>query len=367
MKILICTPEYYPNGSGIANVAYNVAEQLKKKGVECIICSPTGPDIEIKCLEGCGRLSLIHFWYNVDKYFKDKDNNYDAVWLHYPLFIGNVPFKKCLITVHSTAYGFMNENISPKFYYRLSYLLEKFCLNKFRKKVRFTGVSNRTCKELESILVHGQAVKLIFNGADTSIFKPVTSKNFSRKKFNIPQNSKVILSVGRLVDHKMPFLMLDVFHQLQEKTSNKYALVVAGKGKLFEPLKEYSITHNIDNVQFLGYVSDNDLPDLYSCSDYFIITSNYEGGEPVLTVAEAMASGLPCIASNIPNLKIVEFSNAGILIDFSDPKKATEDIFNYVSKESPRHSINAREFAVQNLNWSIIAEKYLDELKTLQP
>lgn len=37
MKLLICVSEYYPYGSGIANVAYNVVEQLKKRGVDCTV------------------------------------------------------------------------------------------------------------------------------------------------------------------------------------------------------------------------------------------------------------------------------------------------------------------------------------------
>lgn len=365
MKILICTSEYYPYGSGVANVAYSVVEQLKKMGVECTVCSPTGPDIQIPCLKGCGRLSLIHFWHNVGKYFKNKANDYSAVWLHYPLFTGNIPFKNCLITVHSTAYGFMNENISPKPYYKLSYLLEKFCLNKFGKETPFTGVSSKTCKELGKVLVRNQSITCILNGVNTSIFQPSSSKYSLRKKFNIPLDSQVILSVGRLVDHKMPFLMLDFFKEFQKKTSDKYVLVIAGKGRLFEPLREYCKSNNIANVFFLGFVSDDHLPDLYSCSDYFIITSKYEGGEPVLTVAEAMASGLPCIASSIPNFKIVESSKSGICIDFSDSKKAAELILDFVRKGTSEKSIYARNYAVQSLDWSILANKYLNEFKMI--
>ena len=59
MKILICTSEYYPQGSGIANVAYNVVEKLKKKGITCEVCSPVGPDIKLGSEIKYGRLSLL--------------------------------------------------------------------------------------------------------------------------------------------------------------------------------------------------------------------------------------------------------------------------------------------------------------------
>ena len=47
MRVLICATEYYPNGSGIANVAFNVVRELESMGVECTVCSPTGPDIKL--------------------------------------------------------------------------------------------------------------------------------------------------------------------------------------------------------------------------------------------------------------------------------------------------------------------------------
>lgn len=360
MRLLICTTEYYPHGSGIANVAYNVVEQLKKMGVDCTVCSPTGPDIQINSLNGCGRLGLIHYWYKVGKHFRNKADEYDAVWLHYPLFIGHIPFKKCLITVHSTAYGFMVQKINP-IYYKLGSILEKICLNRFSEKTRFTGVSSKTCKETHEILTGNPNILYIPNGVDTTLFKPSEETGKIRDKFGIPQDAKIILSVGRLVDHKMLFSMIDTFNVIQ-KTYGKYILVIAGKGNLFEPLQEYVAKNNIKNITFIGYVQDSDLPDLYSCSDYFIISSKYEGGEPVLTVAEAMASGLSCIVSNIPNLRLVEDVNCGIVVDFTDIRKAGNDIINYFGKDNSKESNAAREYAVKNLDWGMLSEIYLDEL-----
>lgn len=361
MKLLICTTEYYPHGSGIANVAYNVVEQLKKMGVDCTVCSPTGPDIKIKSLNGYGRLGLIHYWYKVGKHFRNKADEYDAVWLHYPLFIGHIPFKKCLITVHSTAYGFMIQKINPM-YYMLCFALEKICLNRFREKTRFTGVSSEICAQLNKIINVDSEIKYIPNGVDTTLFKPSKEKDKMRGKFGIPPDSKVILSVGRLINSKMPFLMMDTFYEIQ-KIYKDYVLVIAGNGKLFKKLQKYIIRNDIKNVLFLGHVHiDDDLPDLYSCSDYFIISSKYEGGEPVLTVAEAMASGLPCIVSNIPNFKMVEDSNSGIVVDFSDIQKAGKNIINYFRGDNTKESNAARDCATKNLDWGVLSKIYLDEL-----
>ena len=91
------------------------------------------------------------------------------------------------------------------------------------------------------------------------------------------------------------------------------------------------------------------------------MTSKYEG-QP-LTLLEAMSSGLFCIVSNIPNLRIVEDAKCGSIVDFGDIEKAAEGIIEYFEMDNLGHSKNAREYAVNNLNWKIIAEKYLEEFE----
>ena len=76
------------------------------------------------------------------------------------------------------------------------------------------------------------------------------------------------------------------------------------------------------------------MPDLYACSDYFIAASRYEGGEPILTLAEAMASGLPCIVSDIPNFRFIERVKSGIVVNFNDVEKVTEDVTEYLKNDN---------------------------------
>ena len=76
MKLLICASEYYPYGSGIANVAYNMVEQLKKMEIECTVCSPTG-DIKLgssRIIERFGIIGLLYYWHQVSRYFNKQFN-----------------------------------------------------------------------------------------------------------------------------------------------------------------------------------------------------------------------------------------------------------------------------------------------------
>lgn len=366
MKLLVCATEYYPYGAGIANMAYNVVSQLQGMGVDCTVCSPTGPDIKLgssSMIARFGCLGMLYYWHQVGKYFKQRAINYDVVWLHYPLLLGGNPFNKYVITIHSTAYGM----IYPSFYYiykKFSSSIESYCLNRLSSQMKYIGVSHKSCKEFQTITRGRKEITFIPNGVDIKRFKPTEEKEHLRAKFNIPIHATVLLSVGRLVYHKMPFTLIDIFDKIQKPYGN-YMLVVAGKGELFEQAKEYVTKNNIDNIKFLGFVSDNDLPDLYACSDLFIITSKYEGGEPTLTLAEAMACGLPCIVSDIPNFRIVKDADCGIVVDFGDVEQAVERVVYYLNGKRAEHSRNARKYAVENLDWKIIARRYLEEFESL--
>jgi 1,2-diacylglycerol 3-alpha-glucosyltransferase len=369
MKILICATEYYPYGSGIANVAYNVVEQLKKTGVDCVVCSPTGPDIKLGTQRPFGILGLLFYWYKVATHFKKfNTHEFDAVWLHNPLFLKESPFNNCLVTMNSTFRGQAISKNLPfhlHIYKKFSSVFEKYSLTSFKSNIRFTGVGNNVCKELEEIGLKKERIKYIPNGVDVKLFKPSTQKKEIRNKFNIPEKNLVLLSVGRLNEVKQPLKLIEVFSLICNNLKN-ISLVIAGDGELFEESINFANKLQLDNIIFLGAVDHKiDLPELYSCADSYIITSRYEGGEPPLTLSEAMACGLPCIASNIPNFKIIEISNSGIVVDFSDTNKSAEEILNFIQKDNSECSINARKYVVQNLDWGIISDNYLNEFSKI--
>ena len=152
--------------------------------------------------------------------------------------------------------------------------------------------------------------------------------------------------------------MIEVF-SLLDKMTDKLTLCIAGKGELLDATKKNVQKNDLQKVIFLGYVDDRVLPELYASSDYYIINSIYEGGMPPLTLSEAMASGLPCIVSDIPNFSIVNDAKCGLIVDFGNIELAANEILEYVLKDHPDHKKNARRYAFQFLDWKIISEEYL--------
>lgn len=372
MKILICTPEFPPKASGIGIVVKSVVDQFKIEGHECIICSPTGPDILVgsqSLIERSGGPGLIYFWECVRKYFKNNVSDYDSIWLHHPLFVFENPFGESLITMHTTYTGFSRRsktsghNWGIRTYYSIMNMIEKYSLTAcIKQKSKFTAISKTVVDELRSYGIISE-IELIPNGTDTGRFNIRSNKNNLRKSLKIPENKSVFLWVGRLIEEKRPDILIKIFSKFKHISDN-YFLVIVGYGKLSEQLKKMAEEYALENVKFMGKINHSEMPEIYASSDYYIITSIYEG-QP-LTLLEAISSGLPSIVSDIPNLMFVEEEDCGIVIDFSDIEKAAQKIIEYTKQDNAKYPLNARKFAEENLDWKIITGRYLEELKKVK-
>lgn len=373
MKVLVCVQEYPPlYSSGTGHVAYNVVEQLKRLGVDCTVCSPTGPDIKIGSslmIRRFGIFGLLFYWNKVARYSRESADAFDVAWLHNPLFMRNNYFKKSVVTYNSTYRGMSVRGMySFPFYllYNISAQFEKYSLNHINSNcAKFTAVSRQVVKEIEAIGIDRRKISYIPNGVNVNRFRPADNKNQLKVKFNLPEDAIIILSMGRLTEQKEPYRLIKVFAQVN-KTIRNAMLVIAGRGELLAGAKNLAQRVGLTNVKFMGYVDyEKDASDLYACSDYFAVASKYEGGEPTLTLAEAMASGLPCIVSNIPQFKIIEDANCGIVVDYKDVDKTAGTVIEYLRGDNSKHSKNARQYALDNLSWETISKKYLQEFTGL--
>ena len=114
-----------------------------------------------------------------------------------------------------------------------------------------------------------------------------------RKELGIPLNAKVILSVGEVNKNKNHKVGIEALAKLKDK--NTY-YVICGRGPLMEAHKELAQSFGVsDRVIFAGYRTD--VADFYKMADVFLFPS-FREGLPV-AVMEAMASGLPVIATRI--------------------------------------------------------------------
>ena len=136
-------------------------------------------------------------------------------------------------------------------------------------------------------------------------------KNKLCKELNIPDNSKLILSVGELNENKNHIIVIDALAKLQLN----FHYLICGNGKLKDKLLEHAKSLGVaDRVHLLGYRTDV-LKIMKSC-DVFAFPSKREG----LSVAlmEALACGLPCVASKIRGNSDLITDTCGILVKKED-------------------------------------------------
>lgn len=143
------------------------------------------------------------------------------------------------------------------------------------------------------------AVRIFPCGVDFDKFDIHVDKLSYRSALGIPLDSIVLSTVGRLIPAKNHAFLLEVFREFSKRRPDSF-LVIVGDGALRRDLEQQAIALGLkDMVLFTGNRSD--VPSfLLSVPDIFLQPSLFEGLP--LTLLEAQAAGLPCLASsNITN------------------------------------------------------------------
>ncbi len=142
---------------------------------------------------------------------------------------------------------------------------------------------------------------------------PVEARRRITERYGLDPQRMYLLTVGTVEPRKNLLMLMDALACLPKTTRARFSLLVAGApGWKTSALRRAAtpLVHE-GTVRFLGFVSQDDLPWLYAGSVLFLFPSLYEGfGIPVV---EAMASGVPVVASDIPVMREV-VGNAGVFV-----------------------------------------------------
>jgi glycosyltransferase involved in cell wall biosynthesis len=129
----------------------------------------------------------------------------------------------------------------------------------------------------------------------------------------VPHSKPRLLFVGRLsVQKNLPQLL----HAL-DGVSEQFETTLVGDGELEAQLRQAARDLGLQNVQFHGRVDGPDLRELYRNADVFVLPSEREGMPLVLL--EALAMGLPIVATDVPgNRELVSSGQNGLLVPLGD-------------------------------------------------
>lgn len=193
-------------------------------------------------------------------------------------------------------------------------------------------------------------------GIDVEKFSPnPCDRDKKRQELGINSDDIVLLSVGELNENKNHRLIIELLPYLK----NNIFYVICGKGPLME---EYINLANKLGIQkrlkLMGYV--NDTPNYYRIADLFVFPSKREG-LPV-SIMEAMASGLPIIATDIRESRDLLGDSSNVLFSLDDDR-------DYIIKSINKLLKNRADVSKENVdrakmyNNQVIIKSFLMLLK----
>ena len=240
--------------------------------------------------------------------------------------------------------GFLSYDLAA--YHRVLKPLIKFL---WRKADRVTAVS-RGLKNLANATDPFLPIKIIPNGVDSNIFRP--------KEMSSPKGRLKLLFAGRLSRQKGVDLLISALRLLDPAL--KVDVDIAGDGPERKALEILSRESRFSgSIEFHGWCSKDRLAELYRQADIFVLPSRDEGMSNVLL--EALASGLPVVATKIAgNDEVIFTGRNGLLITPESPQALADAISRVCTNMDLRMSLakNCRQDAEKKYSWSESAESY---------
>jgi len=179
-----------------------------------------------------------------------------------------------------------------------------------------------------------------------------------RQQYNLPE--KFIFSVVKYDPRKNFRNLIAGFRLLRKQTPCK--LVVAGIG-CEKYREEYGLDKDgtADDVSFLGWVEQKDLPAIYNLARCMLFPSVYE--EFGIPTCEAMACGCPPVVSNTGALPEIA-GDAGILVDPFNPEDIARGLMRVWNDDAAHAEIKAKALArAEEFTWDRCARETLDIIR----
>ncbi len=196
-------------------------------------------------------------------------------------------------------------------------------------------------------------IPVIHNGVDTDFFSPGDAQG------EAPDRPVRLLFVGRVsyekgLQHLLP--------ALANMADAGWMLRIVGDGPYMDAVDRHVRDLGLeDRVERIGWITREQLPSIYRDADLFVFPSTDEGMPN--SVLEAMASGLPVIATRIPGSEdLVVDGETGALVEAGNTAALADALSSFIADGEKRRRMGAagRQRALDTFSWQKTAEAYLD-------
>jgi glycosyltransferase involved in cell wall biosynthesis len=372
-KLCVVTHTFLPHVGGIERVVYEQCKRLMQKQFEPMVLTHRNytarnyvfDGIKVKCYDSLNigfRLGIPYAIPQISSFktFLETVKSNDLIHVHgHPYLssflaakIAKRYSKPLVLTQHNTFIEYNNIwDIAEK--------LNDLAVGKqvIKEADKIIVVSNATRNYVLNLGADPEKTVVLHNGVDLNRFKPLPEvKGEMRKKLGISEDTCVVLTVRRLV-YKNGIDTLLESAEIAVKKNPKLVFVVVGKGPDFEEVKKRIVQLGMQrNFRLTGFVPDEDLPFYYNVADLFALPSKSGEGLPLVAL-EAMACGLPVIATNVGGTSEVMSEDYGKLVPPNAPNSLAEAILKFSCKDLTALKKELRTIMEQKYSWDLNVEK----------
>jgi len=230
---------------------------------------------------------------------------------------------------------------------------------------RYIAVSGHIERYLEGqIGVPRSRTVRVFNGVDTTVFRPTVGGRRALPATNFPtRGSLVIGTVGRMEAVKDQATLVMGFSELLQRLPREFPrprLVIVGDGPLAGKIGDLVASIGLADLVWMPGARD-DIPAILQGLDIFVLPSLAEGISN--TLLEAMASGLPSVATRVGgNPELVDDDETGILVPPRDSGTLADALLRYVVDQDmlQRHGRAARARVESQFSLEAMVDKYVN-------
>jgi teichuronic acid biosynthesis glycosyltransferase TuaC len=225
---------------------------------------------------------------------------------------------------------------------------------------KIIAVSNATKDYVLSLGAKPEKVKVLHNGVDLVKFRPLAGKRDEmRRKLGISKDAVVVLTVRRLV-YKNGIDTLIETANIAVKKNLKIIFLVVGKGPDFNNVQLRIEQLGIEkNFRLTGFVKDEDLPFYYNAADFFVLPSKSGEGLPLVAL-EAMACGLPVIATNVGGIREILMKDYGKLVPPNNPELLAKAILEFSDIDFSSRKKEMRAIMEEKYSWDKNVERLIE-------
>lgn len=227
-----------------------------------------------------------------------------------------------------------------------------------------TGCSPELVDRVRALGFPAERSRVIPYGVDVAAFSPAPERRaIWRGRLGVPDGAPLLLGVGRMATKKGFQRLIEILPALLAGNP-ELRIVLAGGGDLLDGFKAAASPWP-DRVFFPGAVLRDTLPDLYRAADLFVLPAVHDSkgnvdGLPNV-ILEAMASGLPVVASGISGIPLaVEDGRTGLLVPEKDPAALLAALSRLLADPGGARAMGerGRAKAVAELTWDAVAARY---------